>query len=274
MRKTTRLGIVGATVALAALTLATPAAAAPPVNDTRAGAVEVGTLPFTYAEDTTGATANGPQACGNSGSVFFRFVPATTAKVQVDTVGSSYGTALTVFSRTPDGPDVLNCTDRGIGYWAAVRFNAVAGAEYFIMAARNGRSGRNGGGDLVLNVTEVTDEPFEGSVTVDSGTVDPDTAIVTLVGSSTCTTPSRLELGVQLRQIRSDIFLARGYNEVYDLFCLPGASIQWTIEVDTSTGVIFGPGDARVRVEYAAFQYFRRAYFDATPTDAQVLTLT
>src|SRR4051812_2685326 len=200
MRRIARLWIVGTTLALALLGVAPPAMADPPSNDGRAGAVQVGTLPFSYTEDTTEATGNGPKACGNRGSVFFRFVPDSTGRIQVDTIGSDYDTILTVFKMTHEGPDVIRCSDDQVSWWAATRFKATAGAEYFLMPGRCCGSGRAGGGNLVLNVTEVDQDAFEASVTIKGGTVDPESGIVTLSGTATCNHVSWLVVQGELRQ--------------------------------------------------------------------------
>jgi len=247
--------------------------AEPPSNDVRAGAVQVGTLPFSYAEDTTEATGNGPRRCGNRGSVFFRFVPESTGRVQVDTIGSDYDTTLIVFKMTDHGPDVIRCSDDGVSYWAATRFKATAGTEYFLMPGRCCGSDRRGGGNLILNVTEVPQDAFEASVTIESGTVDPDSGIVTIAGTATCNHPSALYVDGMLRQLRSEIFLARGWLGGDNLSCLPGSSNEWSAEVDTETGVVFGVGDAKIRWGNIQLRDFSD-WIDITPDAATAVTLT
>ena len=273
MRRRARIWIVGTTLLLGTFGVVSPATAATPSNDSRAGALEVGSLPFSHSEDTSEATASGPKQCGNSGSVFFRFVPTATGRVQVDTIGSSYDTILTVFRATHNGSEVIRCSDDGVSWWGATRFKATAGVEYFLMPGRCCGSDRRGGGDLVLNVTEVTQDPFEASVTVSGGTVDPDTGIVTIAGTMTCTHVSWLVVEGQLRQLRSEIFLARGWLEADDLYCLPGSTNDWTVEVDTDTGVVFGAGDARIRWGSIALRDFND-WVDVTPEDPTLVTLT
>ena len=142
-----------------------------------------------------------------------------------------------------------------------------------MMPGRCCGSDRRGGGDLVLNVTEVTQDPFEASVTVLGGTVDPDTGIVTVAGTMTCTHVSWVVVEGQLRQLRSEIFLARGWLEADDLYCLPGSPNDWTIQVDTDTGVVFGAGDARIRWGSIALRDFND-WLDVTPEDPTLVTLT
>ena len=132
-------------------------------------------------------------------------MPSVTGRVQVDTIGSDYDTILTVFRMTNNGPEVIRCSDDDVSWWGAARFKATAGVEYFLMPGRRRGSDRRGGGELVLNVTEVTtQDPFEASVTVEGGTVDPDTGIVTLAGTVTCNHVSWLLADGELRQLRSE----------------------------------------------------------------------
>jgi hypothetical protein len=262
-RRITRLWIVAMTLGLTTLGFTAPAAAVPPSNDTRAGAVEVDALPFMYSEDTTEATASGPKDCNDSGSVFFRFVSATTRTVQVDTVGSNYRTELSVIKKTADGAKLIRCTDdsHNLGPWTAARFQAAAGIKYFLVVSRCCRSGRDGGGDLVLNVTEVTDE-FEGNLIFTEGTVDPATGHVTLSGTSTCSRPSVMDFEGGLWESRPGTLLAQGgfFAPETWAYCLPNASIELTLVVIPLTDVEFGPGDAILWWDWVEFADFDRVY--------------
>lgn len=262
-----RIVIVTATLALTALGVVPPAAAAAPSNDKRTGAVDIGSLPFTYTEDTRHATSDGPRRCGDERSVFFRFTPDTAVDVQIDTVGSSYDTILAVFTRTADGRKLIACSDDAINSWGTVRFGARAGRAYLIMVTTWWR-----GGDLRLNATEVTDEPFDGSVTVEGGTVDPDTGIATIVGTATCNQPSAVSIGGELRQLRSEIFVARGWSSE-DGYCLPGSTTDWSFEVDSETAVVFAAGDARLRWGFIQLRAYK-GRLNLTPVDPTPITLT
>jgi hypothetical protein len=167
MRRAVSPWVVAVSSLVVVLGLTVPVTAAAPPNDGRTGAIEVGPLPFSTTQDTEEATASGPRRCGNNGSVFFRFAPKVTDRVQVDTVGSSYDTILTVFTSTDGERNLIACSDDWIGAAAAVRFTAVAGVKYFLMAGRCCGSGESGGGTLVLNVSEVTADAFDASLTID-----------------------------------------------------------------------------------------------------------
>jgi hypothetical protein len=43
------------------------------------------------------------------------------------------------------------------------------------------------------------------------------------------------------------LFVARGWWWSYGEPCTPQAPVQWSLEVDTDTSVVFGPGTATLR---------------------------
>jgi len=198
--------------------------------------------------------------------VFFRFTPETSVDVQVDTVGSNYDTVLTVYTRTPNGPKLVACNDDRISSWGAARFTATAGRTYFIMVATWWRRG-----NLRLNVTEVTDDPFDGNVTIEGGSVDPDTGIATISGTVTCNQPAAVSIEAELRELRSEIFVARG-SFWKGGYCLPGSTRAWSVEVDSETAVVFAAGDARLRWGIIWLDGYER--LDLTPAGPTPLTLT
>ena len=121
------------------------ALAQPPSNDSRAGAVLVTSVPFSYAEDTSEATASGPKFCWNNGSVFFKLHATADQDLQVDTFGSDYDTVLAVFTNTAGVIDQIGCSDDAADFTSAVRFHAAAGTTYVFMVGfccGNGQSGR------------------------------------------------------------------------------------------------------------------------------------
>jgi len=235
-----------------------PAFATPPSNDTETGAVPIDRVPFTHSGDTSGATADGPRFCSSHASVFYTFTPSANVRIQVDTLGSEYDTTLAIYTRDDVGSVVkVACNDDRIGGASGLRLRAVAGTVYVFMVGRccgnppRGEPGRPGG-PLVLTVSEVSSAPLEATMTVDGGTVDPNTGIATVSGTITCTQRSGVYAEGVLRQVRQGMFVARGYVYVYGI-CSPDAPVPWSIEVDTDTSVIFGTGPAT----------FRRYYLDA-----------
>lgn len=107
-----------------------------PSNDQESGAIPIGALPFTTSQDTTEATASGPNFCPTRASVFYSFTPSVTERVQVDTIGSDYDTILGVYRRTNTCQvRAMRCDDDRFGLTSGVRFRAVAGKTYIVMTS-------------------------------------------------------------------------------------------------------------------------------------------
>lgn len=246
-----RISSVTLVFGLVIVAQAVPVWAAVPSNDTERGAVSIHAVPFTQTTDTTEATPGGPELCSNSASVFYRFTPAEDVRVQVDLLGSDYDTTLGVYSRDAQGRvEPLACNDDRVGDAAGVRLRAVADTTYYFMVGQCCRSGRSGGGQLVFTVTEVVTEPLHATFEVsDPGAVDPETGIATISGTVTCNKRSVIYMEGLLRQLREELFVARGYWWTYGQ-CTPDAPLGWSLEVDTDSGVAFGAGPATVRRWY------------------------
>jgi hypothetical protein len=250
---------------------ATPAAAAPPSNDRESGAIAIGALPFTTSQDTSEATAGGPRFCASRASVFYSFTPGATDRVQVDTIGSDYDTVLAVYRRTNTGRvRILGCDDDAFGFTSGVRFRAVAGKTYFVMVGQCCSNVGGGGGELVLTATEVVDVPLEIDMDVTGGSVDQATGLATVNGTLTCNERAFVFRDMGLRQLRDNFFVARGFFGL-EVGCIPGVVEQWSVEIDTDTGVAFGPGPATVRTFFEfATDGFADVIEDETLPDEQV----
>jgi hypothetical protein len=246
-----RLGalIVATTIVVVGLG-ATPALAAPPSNDRQSGAIAIGALPFTTTQDTSEATAGGPRFCASRASVFYSFTAGTTRRVQIDTIGSDYDTVLAVYRRTGTGRVLpLGCNDDRFGFASGLRFRAVAGNRYFVMVGECCSNVGGGGGQLVLSATAVANASLAFSWDVTGGSVDPATGIAMLNGTVTCNERSLVGRDMVLRQVRDGFFVARGEAFV-QVACTAGAPVNWSVEVDTFTGIAFGPGPAVLRTSF------------------------
>ena len=145
--------IVGAVVV--ALLLVAPAAAAPPANDTFAGAVTISALPFSASLDTSEATtdANDAEANTNCGapateaSVWYALTPSTAETVEVDVSASNYSAGVIVVTGSPGSFSLVTC---GPG---AVAFSAASGVTYYLLAFDD-TPGAPNGGTLQIVVSE------------------------------------------------------------------------------------------------------------------------
>jgi hypothetical protein len=258
--KTTLRGLITMLLAVTVVVSAGgPASASPPSNDVEARAIGVDTVPFTHSVDTSDANADGPRFCSSHASVFYTFTPSANVRVQVDTLGSDYDTTLAIYTRDDAGKVVqIGCDDDRFGDASGLRLRAVAGTTYVVMVSRccgsprEGRPGRSGG-PLELTVTKFSSASLEATLKVDRGTVDPNTGVATISGTITCTKRSIVYAEGVLRQLRQEVFVARGYWYA-DIACTPDAPVPWSMDVDTETSVVFGAGPATSR------RYYLEAY--------------
>jgi hypothetical protein len=236
---------------------ATPALATPPANDTESGAIVVRGLPFVHSMDSSEANGDGPRFCANSGSVFYRFTPVSGVRMQVDTIGSRFDTVLSVYTRDAAGEaQRLGCSDDRFGSTSGLRLRAQAGVTYFIMVGRCCGDGGDGGGPLTLTISEVAD--VELHVTSELSlptTVDPSTGLATVSGRVTCNERSVVYPNGMLRQLRDDLWLARGWYWLA-IGCMPGEPVSWSVEIDSESMIAFGAGPALIRSWDAASDGF------------------
>jgi hypothetical protein len=233
--------IVGAVVI--ALLLVAPAAAAPPANDTFAGAVTISSLPFTATVDTTEATtdaddANANANCGapaTEASVWYAFTPATAATVGVDVAGSSYPAGVIVVTGSPGNFQLVTCGPGSVG------FSATAGVTYYLLAFDD-TPGPPNGGTLQISVSEV--QPSEAAVTVNpTGIVNPHSGVVTVSGTFMCANADFAFVDVTVTQSVGR-FTISGFGSIFADPC-DGQSHPWSVDVTGSNGKFAG-GKANV----------------------------
>jgi putative Ig domain-containing protein len=128
----------------------------PPPNDEITSATTISALPYTHVLETTGAiTANDdPNYCGYHGhTVWYSFTPTVPLRIEANTAGSDYETALSVFTGTRGALNLVVCDDGDDDRpFSVATFNAAAGRRYYFMIAGTG-------GRLTLSVTPVLPPP-------------------------------------------------------------------------------------------------------------------
>lgn len=130
---------------------------APPANDDFSDATEIGGLPYTASEDTTGATVAGDDpdmgagSGQNSATVWFRFTASQAGRVHVDTFDSGYDTVLAAFTGSRGSLVKLAANDDANGtHQSEIDFDVVAGTIYYLEVAAYGVGS---GGALRLSVS-------------------------------------------------------------------------------------------------------------------------
>jgi hypothetical protein len=218
---------------------ASPAAfgqSAPP-NDDFDNASLIGELPFTDTVDTTTATVavDEPTDCdGGFGpllnSVWYRFTPAEGGPYEFSTAGSSYNTAVGIYTGTRGSLTQVSCFVEGAGLIAE------AGVTYYIRVADYFGQG---GGSLVFSARRGA---TVDTLTIDgTGLLDRASGSLTVTGSATCSEPGIVVLSIAVEQGRRQ---GGGGAEVP---CSQTPS-SWSVIVSPISGR-FVPGRAQVSAQ-------------------------
>ena len=127
--------------------MAGPAYAAAPTNNTFAGATIFTTIPYTSAINTLEATADvtdpqvnascdGKLLAKGKATVWYRYTPATTGPLSLDTIGSDYDTYLAIWTGNANNLTYVACDDdNNAGFQSQLAFIAFAGVTYYIEVA-------------------------------------------------------------------------------------------------------------------------------------------
>jgi len=237
----------GTTVTTTTVTLPTfSVIAPPPVNNNFASAINITSTTFADTKDSSGATTetNDPTpACaqsvqipfvtGRSNTIWYKVVPTGSGLANIDTIGSSYDSVLSVWSGTSQTAlTAVACNDDinpGIVTESQLtNLTLNAGTTYFIMASSFGQADPNPvafGGKSVLN--------FSFSGTIGSGT----TGSFTIGGSA--------------------VTVTAGSNQVSTITVTPTGGFTGTVNVTCPTaglpaGVTCSPNPLAINVTSAA----------------------
>jgi hypothetical protein len=221
--------------------LAETAAAAPPSNDTFAGATPVN-FGFSEELDTTEATTDADDAqlntCGapaTDASVWYAFTSPVDALMTVDVLtGSSYTPAVLVGVGTQGNLETVVC---GFG----VTFAADAETTYYVLVIDPQADGGGNGGTLRITfgggptpTVDVAADPV--------GRVDARTGIMTVTGSYTCTLGDVISVGGNVQQARGKI-TTFGFFRFEEVATCDGTTRSWSADVIPENGKFRG-GDA------------------------------
>src|SRR5947209_7754978 len=183
----------GTTVTTATVTLPTFKVIAPaPANDNFQSAINITATSFTDTRDSSGATtetndptpdcAQNPQipfTTGRSNTIWYKVVPSGSGTANIDTIGSSYDSVLSVWSGTAQTAlTQVACNDdinRGIVIVSQLtNLPLNAGTTYYIMVSSFGPADPNPialGGKSVLNFSLTLSGGTTGSFTIGGSAV-------------------------------------------------------------------------------------------------------
>ena len=218
------------------------ASAAPPSNDTVAGATVVDSLPFSDTVDTTQATTDDHDAslaplCGVdptltfSNSVWYAYTPSTDQTVSLDTGGSSYGVAGAIVTGTPGAfqPVPGGC------FFGFTTVGLTANTTYYIALLE---SPAGSGGTLQVSISELIVPSAE--LTVDATGSFSKTGIATITGTATCSAGTFANIGAMLTQSVGRIATITGFAFFTVGFVCDGTAQPWSITVTPSSGLFRG----------------------------------
>jgi hypothetical protein len=212
-----------------------------PSNDLIGDATHITGLPFVDTVDTRAASADGPRSCSRSNghSVFYLFRSLTDVRVQAATLGSDYDTVLSVLRGRIRDLVKIACSDDAYESQSVVHFRADAGARYFIQISSYGG---NRGGDLAFSLQALPLPALVVDAEITGGTMDIVSGDVTLEGTLACSNPSAALITGELRQRRTDLYIARAHFWE-TLRC--GDPAAWSIQPESQNDISFAGGDAK-----------------------------
>jgi hypothetical protein len=124
-----------------------------PANDLCSGAVTISGSGYTNTQSTTSATSTGDPApsCvpGFGKGVWYKYTPASSGRIVLDTIGSDFDTGLATYTGTCGSLTPLACDDdSGSNHTSLITNSVTAGTTYYILAG-----GHNGlAGNLVFHL--------------------------------------------------------------------------------------------------------------------------
>jgi hypothetical protein len=219
------------------------ALAAPPSNDTFAGATPVA-IGFSEVLDTTEATTDGDDAQLNESCG----APATDASVWYALEGSGIGVVVDVSQSDYSAGVLVGVGSQGSLETVAcgpgtVAFFAEAGTTYYVLAIDDQFDEGGNGGSLSISFTEIPPPPTVDIAVNRFGQVNARTGVATISGTYTCTNGDFIEVSVDARQNVGRFFSIFGSGSFSDSGTCDGEPHSWSAEVFPQSGR-FGGGKA------------------------------
>lgn len=232
----------------------------PPPNDDINNATTITAIPFTARQDVVNATtAIDDPPCFNARSqtVWFAFTPTQDIKLEANTFGSNYDTALSVYSGTPGNLIPIACNnDSNETAQSRVRFDATAGTTYFFEVSSFFQASP---ANMVFTLM-LAPPPFSISPSVTQfGSVDPGTGTATVSGSVFCTEPTSVGIVGELTQTHAGTQISAF---PFFLFMPCNGTIPWSTVVQSGLALFHGRsvamftgGKATVSLRAFAFDF-------------------
>jgi hypothetical protein len=231
----------------------------PPPNDDIDNATMITAIPFTARQDVVNATvAPDDPPCFNARSqtIWFAFTPTQNIKLEANTFGSDYDTALSVYSGRRGSLTPIACNnDSNETFQSRVRFDAMAGTTYFFEVSSFFQASPV---NLVFTLMPAP-PPFSISPSVTQfGSVVPATGKATVSGFVFCTEPTAVVIVGELNQTHAGTQI----NGFVFLFMPCNGTTPWSTAVETGpvlfhgrSVAMFTGGKATVSARAFAFDF-------------------
>ena len=225
---------------LSAVGISAPTAlAAPPTNDTFAGATPV-TVGFSEVLDTSDATTDADDAqlnvsCGapaTDASVWY-VLEGTDAGVAVDVSQSDYSAGVLVAVGTQGDLQTVTCGPGTVAFFAAT------GTTYYVLAIDDQQDGSRNGGSLNISFNDIPPPPTVEVALNPIGRVNIHTGVASVSGTYTCTNGSFLDMFVDASQrVGRGSVLAQAF--LFETDTCDGVPRAWTVELFPQNGRFAG----------------------------------
>jgi hypothetical protein len=246
----TRRHFSAAVLVIASGVVASPAWAAPPTNDTSAGATAA-TIGFSQSLDTSQATTDAQDTQANAdcgapatdASVWYT-VAGTGSGVVVDVSASDYSAGVIVATGTPGNLELVTC---GAG---TVGFTADTGTTYYVLAFDDQEDGTGNGGHLSIAFSAAPPPPTVDVTVNPRGTVSTRTGVAHLSGTYTCSDADSIDIFGDVCQPVGR-FTIRGSFDIYSEGTCDGTPQSWTADVIADNGKFAGGKALTVAFSFA-----------------------
>ena len=239
----TRMASAFLTAGLILITAATPALAAPPVNDTFGNAIAITSLPFSASLNTREATTDTVDEEANAdcgapftlATVWYTYTAPADGALLLDMSAANYSGGFLVVTGAPGSLEVVNCGPTTI----AVEIEA--GVLYHIMVLDDDDAD-GAGGDLSFTAREAPPPPEVTLVVNRTGSHDPATGSATLSGTMTCVGEVEFSIIFAELQQRVGRGVVAGSNAM-EITC-DGVERPWSLTIAPELGTKFAGGKA------------------------------
>jgi hypothetical protein len=227
--------------ALSFLGVSAPAAlAAPPSNDTLAGATPV-VVGGSDVLDTTEATTDSDDAqlntnCGapaTDASVWYALEGSDTTVV-VNVSGSNYSAGVLVGVGSQGNLELVACGPGTVAFFAA------AGTTYYVLAFDDQFDGGGNGGLLNISFNEIPPPPTVDITVNPFGEFNAGTGVATISGTYTCTNGDFISVNGNARQNVGRVATIFGFFGFGDSGTCDGEPHSWSAEVFPQSGKFKG----------------------------------